>query len=108
MTKISILGTEYTVTEDSKIDDSCDGLTDVYAKSIKLRPADDLFSSEKAEDDNAKLIRREEILLHEICHAFFFESGLADYCYDETLIGWLGKQLPKISVVYNALVEEAI
>lgn len=101
MSKVNILGTEYEFSEDLK-DEVCDGCTDVYDKTIKLKPKEKLFSddseSSKVADD-----RRTEVIIHEICHAFFFESGLADYCYDETLVGWLGKQIPKIIDAVNTV-----
>ena len=101
MSKVNILGTEYDFTEDLK-DDSCDGMTDVYAKTMQIKPKDKFFEGEH--DDKADDARRDEVIIHEICHAFFFESGLSDYCYDETLVGWLGKQIPKIITAVNTVV----
>ena len=99
MSKVN-LGTEYEFSEDMK-DDSCDGMTDVYAKTMQIKPKDKFFDDE---DGKANDARRDEVIIHEICHVFFFESGLSDYCYDETLVGWLGKQIPKIITAVNTVV----
>ena len=102
MSKVNILGTEYDFTENLE-DDSCDGMTDVYAKTMKIKPKDKFFEDDSS-DSKANDARRDEVIIHEICHAFFFESGLADYCYDEALVGWLGKQIPKIIAAVNTVV----
>ena len=102
MSKVNILGTDYEFSEDLE-DNSCDGMTDVYAKTMKIKPKEKFFLDDP-NDSNANDARRNEVIIHEICHAFFFESGLADYCYDEVLVGWLGKQIPKIITAVNAVV----
>lgn len=102
MSRVNILGTDYEFSEDLD-DNSCDGMTDVYAKTMKIKPKDKFFEDDSS-DSKANDARRNEVVIHEICHAFFFESGLADYCYDETLVGWLGKQIPKIIAAVNAVV----
>ena len=88
MSKVNILGTEYEFSEDMK-DDSCDGMTDVYAKTMQIKPKDKFFDDE---DGKANDARRDEVIIHEICHAFFFESGLRTTATMRLLlVGWASR-----------------
>ena len=50
------------------------------------------------DDDSidTKKIRFNEVLRHEIIHAFFIESGLEDYNSNEQLVNWIAIQFPKM------------
>ena len=67
--------------------DVCLGLTNKYSKEITINVS---------EDTDYK-----RTMLHELMHAYFWESGLSSYCSDETLVDWLALQLPQISNTYN-------
>lgn len=107
--KVSILGTEYTITvkkydedeafERRSIDGYCDGLT----KEIVLCDMSTYKGWEhepKATIDAAE----KQTLRHEIVHAFFDESGLADSSFavdgawakNEEMVDWIAIQGPKL------------
>lgn len=107
MTKVNILGTEYTIEVLSKSDDSalksCDGYCDHSVHKIVVASKDedcDLGDFEKYQ---------RKVLRHEIIHAFHFESGLAEnlenkpYGFTETLVDWFAIQSPKIYKVFKEL-----
>lgn len=107
--KINILGTEYTVTskkydEDGtfsrrSIDGYCDGL-------IKQIVYCDMSTYKGWENEPPETIEaaQKETLRHEIVHAFFHESGLADsslnidgaWAKNEEMVDWFAMQGPKI------------
>ena len=98
--KVNILGTEYTITEESKSDnellDCRDGYTDWTTKEIVVAREQDGNLA-----DMEAYIR--EVIRHEIVHAFFFESGLADcsnqsyvWAQDEQMVDWIARQGQKI------------
>lgn len=96
MKKVNILGTEYSLIEDSSSlkEINADGIHKEYEKEIAIRSLDDfLCPDDKAE---AKELRMKEVLRHELIHAFFSESGLDDYCCNEQLVNWLAIQFPKM------------
>ena len=41
------------------------------------------------------------VLRHEIIHAFLYESGLRNYSADETLVDWLAAQFPKMFAAFE-------
>lgn len=94
---IRILGTSYrivtrTEAEDTELKD-CDGYTDYRCKQIVLRQETDTF-------DRLEYLKK--IIRHEIVHAFFYESGLAEnwehknYGQEETVVDWIAIQHDKI------------
>lgn len=107
--KINVLGTEYTVTvkkygddevfEYRSIDGYCDGLT-------KQIVCCDMSTYKGWEHEAAATIEeaQKETLRHEIVHAFFYESGLADsslnldcaWAKNEEMVDWFALQGPKI------------
>lgn len=108
-TKVNILGTEYTIIiKDYKSDEafkrkSIDGYCDTFSKLIVVV---DLHTHERWQHESKKTIEtaQREIIRHEIVHAFFGESGLADstFSYDgawaknEEMIDWIALQGVKI------------
>ena len=94
---VPILGTEYNVfIVDEKgykqIKDKV-GCCDSSSKDIYLHKS--LF---KREEGSVKHLMKvcEEVLTHEIVHAFIYESGLGESYQNETLIDWISIQLEKI------------
>ncbi len=107
MTKIDVLGTEYTITEtDSQTEPrlcDCDGFCDKTSKEIAV--------TVKPEDSNLADWQwyRNKVLRHEIIHAFFIESGLQENFENkpwgimESLVDWFAIQFPKIRKVFDEL-----
>lgn len=105
MTKVNILGTEYTIEILSAAEDDylkrCDGYCDKTTKRIVV----------KEEDDDSELgnfeVYKKVCLRHEIIHAFLFESGLHQnfkhdtWGHDETMIDWVATQFPKLLKVFE-------
>lgn len=97
---VKILGQEYNINFD--LDDTeNDGLTFVYEKNISITPANKLL--EKNSSFESKEAAFKEVLRHELLHAFFFEGGCPDYCFDENLVNFLAIQTPKIFDVFSEL-----
>ena len=98
--KIDVLGTEYTITETTKVADKylekCDGYCDKTSKKIVVKAKDDDNELEHFEEYQKKVIR------HEIIHAFLIESGLQEnfkheeWGHCETTIDWIAIQFPKL------------
>ncbi len=98
MTKINVLGVEYTVDtlereKDQRLED-CDGYCDDSVKKIIL-PV-----HETAKDDKQDLsVVWKKVVRHEIVHAFLCESGLAensDWAQNEEMIDWIAIQAPNL------------
>ena len=93
--KVNILGTDYAIrVEDYDADrklESNVAYVELYAKEIVL----------KRMDEDCHTVKRFEhfkrdVLLHEIVHAFFHESGMSEWCEDEALVDWVALMLPKL------------
>ena len=97
--KISILGTEYEIRVLTKeeypklVSSDANGLAELYSKELIINK--DMNPNDGQEYSNFKEFER-KVLRHEIVHAFFHESGIQTYAYDETLVDWLALQIPKI------------
>lgn len=85
MKTINILGTEYS---------NADGLCKEYDKQIKIRNVGSMLCDDDPIDTKKR--RFNEVLRHEIIHAFFSEAGLNDYSSNEQLVDWLAIQSPKL------------
>lgn len=102
--KVNILGTEYTITEKSKEEDTylngCDGYCDKTTKEIVVKTKDEENELSNY-DEYLKKVKR-----HEIIHAFLYESGLhenwehKEYGHNETYVDWIAVQFPKILDVF--------
>lgn len=107
MKKVNILGTEYTIEELSEEQDEslekCDGYCDKTTHRIvvcKKNKECDLGDFKQYQN---------KTLRHEIIHAFFFESGLAEnfkneqFGISETIVDWFAIQSPKIFKIFQEL-----
>lgn len=100
--KVNILGTEYAIEDDANLNKTqLDGLHEEYAKHISIRPTEDMLTND--DNENLKKIRYNEVVRHEVMHAFFIESGLEDYCDNEQLVNWFAIQSPKIFKTFQEL-----
>lgn len=105
--KVSILGTTYTIQELSVAEDislkDCDGYCDKTDKRI-------VIAKKEADCDLGDFEQhRKKTMRHEVLHAFFNESGLAEnfenkrYGIPETLVDWFAIQSPKIYKTFAEL-----
>lgn len=101
MKKINILGTEYelAINDNECVARNADGLCNFYDKKILFRSADNMLEPDCSSE--TKEIRQQEVKRHEIIHAFFEESGLADYANNEQLVEWIAIQFPKMLEVFK-------
>lgn len=100
MKKVNILGTEYSIEIDDTLEKTeFDGLCKEYDKRISIRNAGSMLNDDDSTD--IKKIRFDEVLRHEIIHAFFYESGLDDYSRNEQLVDWIAKQFPKLEKAFK-------
>lgn len=95
--KINVLGTEYKYfykkeTEDEKLR-QCDGYCDSSVKSIVVC---DLEVDRMTVGD--VMAHENRVFLHEVVHAFLFESGLSanSWANNEEIVDWMAHQIPKI------------
>lgn len=100
--KLSILGTEYELIVANERDypyiKECDGYTDTSVKKLYVKD----FTECQKEDSSLKDLNAyaHKVAMHEIIHAFLYESGLSvnsDWATNEELIDWIAIQLPKLS-----------
>jgi len=98
--KTNILGTEYTVIEKYSDEDSLlneyDGYCDDSVKQIIIE-----CFEEKLKGKKSLPYYIDEVLRHEMVHAYLFESGLAtnsidNWAMNEEMVDWIAKQLPKM------------
>lgn len=102
---VNILGTEYVVTRNTSAIEGmdADGICQPFDKKIIYRDLKDFLGKE--DSITAKRVRREEVIRHEVVHAFFAESGLSSYGDDEVLVDWIAKQFPKIDGVVRKILQ---
>lgn len=107
--KINVLGTEYTVTIKKYDEDevfsrrSIDGYCDSFTRQIVVCDMSTYKGWEHEPLETAEAAQK-EVLRHEIVHAFFNESGLADssstvedaWTKNEEMVDWIALQGPKI------------
>lgn len=104
--KINILGTDYEIKENCKIEDYSalkfnEAFTDSTSKEIII--------SEYSKDDNCVKdldFHINKVKRHEIIHAFLYESGLdcnTDWACNEEIVDWIAMQYPKMSKIFKEL-----
>ena len=98
--RINILGTDYEIFYDLDSNEA-DGETNFFSKEIHVRPIEKLLDDDATDYERAEWANH--VILHEIVHAFFYESGLRDYAYDETLVDWVASQFYKIRDAVNGI-----
>ena len=100
MKNVNILGTEYSIEIDDTLEKTeLDGLCKEYDKRISIRNAGSMLDDD--DSTGVKKIRFDEVLRHEIIHAFFYEEGLEDYSDNEQLVDWIAKQFPKLEKAFK-------
>lgn len=106
MKKVNILGTEYivkrmTVEEYPKLTLlEANAVVELYSKEIIM---DKNMNQHTGKEYNNFEEFENRSLRHEVVHAFFHESGLKDYCYDEKLVEWIAVQAPKMFKAFEEL-----
>ena len=100
---MNVLGTDYKIIIDSEycISEGADGFCQRYEKRIYMREVQDML--EKNASSQAKQKRFNEVLRHELIHAFLFEAGLDEYGCDETIVQWIASKIPQIINCFNEL-----
>jgi len=100
MKQVNVLGTTYTVKNDSEVNDpklkECDGYCD---DTMKLCVVAD-FVPDTMSKGNLKEYQK-KVIRHEIIHAFLFESGMAEMSADETFVDWIVVQFPKLHQAFQ-------
>lgn len=113
MDYVNVLGSKYDIymktdDEDKKLELN-DGYCDTTIKKIVVRK---LTKKQAEELDNCENVENyyNQILRHEIVHAFLFESGLhhqsnENWAMNEEMIDWMAIQMPKIMKTYESIVK---
>jgi hypothetical protein len=55
----------------------------------------------QSDSDEVKLMRYNEVMRHELVHAFFYESGLCEYSDNEQLVDWIATQYDKLHKAFG-------
>lgn len=100
------MGTEYTVDKNNRelLETNSDGECRSYSRKISVRPLECML--EDAEKIEEKKKRYEEVLRHEVVHAYFTESGIDEYSQNEQLVDWIARQMPKINKTMEEILDE--
>ena len=102
MNEVDILGTTYTIREETLKDEEIDGFCDYFNHVICIRG--DNYNNV----GNFKQLQNQS-LRHEIIHAFLFESGLGSnfehpgFGHEETMVDWIAYQFPKMLKIFQEL-----
>ena len=88
---VNILGAKYKILYENFGRDTRDGYLSIDNKTIHI---DTQITSKERQDIALK---------HELVHAFFYESGLEEYFYDEKLVSWIAIQFDKINKVFEEI-----
>lgn len=100
----NILGTDYEIALADLNDPETagvDGKCYTYEKRIMVRHPKYLFT--QGDSKAIKNIRFREVLIHELIHAFNYESG-CQYDNDEVLVDWMAHMIPLIAKRYNEII----
>lgn len=98
--KVDILGTEYKILEleDEKFEkNDADAFCEWWKKEIHLKKGIEV------ESDTSMLnlaSYKDNVIRHEIVHAFLFESGMCNYERDENIVEWIARNVDKISAAF--------
>lgn len=106
---ISILGSDWTIlyvdyeTDHYLKKHGLEGYTNHVLRQIVIAYSETIPDRGELKEEEHKLIEK-ETLRHEIVHAFFYESGLADsalivnspWAKNEEMVNWIAVQGPKI------------
>lgn len=97
--QVEILGESYKLIESSaeRFDKfEADGFCEWWAKEIHIKS--DVGC--ECEDTMLNLgAYRNSVIIHEVVHAFLFESGMKDYERDEVLVEWIARNLNRLHEV---------
>lgn len=99
-----IFGAMYTfeigTREDVGLDPKFSGDTDVYTKVVRVATDVDPLN-----EDGRQRVMMEKVMLHELCHAAMYETGLIEFFDSETMVEWLEVMLPKLNDLWGMLSE---
>ena len=106
--KIHILGEEWTIEFHDREEDPCLKESDGYMdSSVRLIVIDDMRYIELG-DKVDRYMHKQQILRHEIVHAFLYESGVdgnshksENWAIDEEIVDWFAIQSPKILKAFD-------
>lgn len=104
MTKVSILGVEYSVTESNEGKDKAlqgkDGYCDTSTKECVI---DEMAYTDPNQKKNMQEYKN-QVIRHELIHAFLHESGLdvcSDWAKNEEMVDWIAIQFPKMCKAFK-------
>lgn len=105
MKLVSVLGTYYrietrTPDEDVRMADK-NGLTDPSTKRIIINDFSQVREEDPADALDNQVWFRDQVLRHEIIHAFLTESGCVDaFWHTEDMVNWLAYMAPALHVAF--------
>ena len=106
MTKVNIKGQDYEVFRDDLNNPDLaenDGYCEQLDKRICIRQRE--FLPGKSEE--AKKLREEQTVRHELVHALAEECGV-DYGYNETLVDWIAAIIPHVNKAVDQLRKDGV
>lgn len=98
-----IMGATYTVETNPDIikREGADGICARYGRKILIAPIDDMLPD--CDNDKEKQARFNEVMRHELLHAFLYECGVEKYAEDEDLVQFLAIQFYKLYELFREM-----
>ena len=106
MTKVNIKGQDYEVFRDDLNNPDLaenDGYCELLDKRICIRQREFL----PGKNEEAKKLREEQTVRHELVHALAEECGV-DYGYNETLVDWIAEIIPHVNKAVDQLRKDGV
>lgn len=99
--ELMILGERWEIKVDPSLKDTWQGLCDFSIRTIYINDFNKYVDYDNVlQNLNTEILRT---IRHEIVHALFFESGLAEYGNDEVLVDFLAVQFPKLRTIVGEI-----
>ena len=104
--RVTVLGESYSIHSGTELDypglKVSDGYCDVSIKQIIVRDCSTCEEEPGVKGDLGRYQR--QVIRHELCHAFAYESGLEgnSWAENEEIIDWTAIQFPKLARLFTA------
>ena len=102
--EFDVLGTRYSIVKSNKVKDvKLENLAGYCDSSVKQIVIDTFKPDDMSKQDLNQY--EQEVIRHEIIHAFLNESGLSDCSWgcNEEIVDWFALQFPKMAMVFKEL-----
>ena len=101
--EINILGTVYTLNEETEKTDKLLANKDGYCDTSIKKCVVDKMQNDAPDAKKDLVSYKKSVIRHELLHAFLFESGLdtQSWAVNEEMIDWIAHQFPKLHKAFE-------